>query len=107
MMETFTRKKPTEEMFTEEMSFKQWVAESLPDAVTEVVDANLLSREDEEDADDFAAKKTCISYIMSLALKCSAEIPEERINKKDALADLKKIKIMFLTNVQQAVKLDT
>lgn len=106
MMETFTRRKPTNEMFTGEMSLKQWVAESLPGAVTEVVDANLLSREDEEDADDFAAKKTCISYIMSLALKCSAEIPEERINVKDALADLKKIKKMFLMNVQQAVKLD-
>ncbi|XP_024045857.1 probable LRR receptor-like serine/threonine-protein kinase At3g47570 isoform X3 [Citrus clementina] len=106
MMETFTRRKPTDEMFTGEMSLKQWVAESLPDAVTEVVDANLLSREDKEDADDFAAKKTCISYIMGLALKCSAEIPEERINVKDALADLKKIKKMFLMNVQQAVRFD-
>ncbi|GAY33985.1 hypothetical protein CUMW_009100 [Citrus unshiu] len=86
MMETFTRRKPTDEMFTGEMSLKQWVAESLPDAVTEVVDANLLSREDKEDADDFAAKKTCISYIMGLALKCSAEIPEERINLKAHIA---------------------
>ncbi|KAH9778840.1 hypothetical protein KPL71_007487 [Citrus sinensis] len=30
LMETFTRKKPTDEMFTGEMSLRRWVKESLP-----------------------------------------------------------------------------
>ncbi|KDO49783.1 hypothetical protein CISIN_1g047043mg [Citrus sinensis] len=41
LMETFTGKKPTDEMFTGEISLKNWVNESLPHALTDVVDANL------------------------------------------------------------------
>ncbi|ESR62166.1 hypothetical protein CICLE_v10018259mg, partial [Citrus x clementina] len=99
MMETLTRRKPTDEMFTGEMCLKHWVEESLPDAVTDVIDANLLSGEEEADV---AAKKKCMSSVMSLALKCSAEIPEERMSIKDALVDLKNIKTKFLKDVQQA-----
>lgn len=101
MMETFTRKRPTDEMFTEEMSLKRWVEVSLPLVVTEVVDADLLSRGGGggEEA-DFAAEKNCISSIMQLALKCSAEIPHERMNIKDALFDLEKIKSSYIMDVQ-------
>lgn len=98
-METLTRRKPTDDMFTGEVCLKHWVEESLPDAVTDVIDANLLSGEEEA---DIAAKKKCMSSVMSLALKCSEEIPEERMNVKDALANLKKIKTKFLKDVQQA-----
>ncbi|ESR55798.1 hypothetical protein CICLE_v10023624mg [Citrus x clementina] len=41
LMETFTRKKPTNEMFTGEISLRDWVRESLPRALSDVVDANL------------------------------------------------------------------
>ncbi|GAY66918.1 hypothetical protein CUMW_252620 [Citrus unshiu] len=43
LMETFTGKKPTDEMFTGEISLKNWVNESLPHALTDVVDANLMT----------------------------------------------------------------
>ena len=89
-------------MFEGEMSLKRWVEESSPHSLSEIVDANLLGREEEA---DFIAKKACVSSIMSLALKCSADIPGERINVKDALVALKKIKTKFVKDVQQA-KLD-
>ncbi|KAA8526266.1 hypothetical protein F0562_008531 [Nyssa sinensis] len=88
LMETFTRKKPTDDLFMGELSMKQWVSESLPSAVLEVVDANLLTRGDE----NFIVKEKCLSSIMELALECTAESPEERINMKDALVRLKRIK---------------
>ncbi|XP_044472208.1 probable LRR receptor-like serine/threonine-protein kinase At3g47570 [Mangifera indica] len=94
LLETFTRKKPTDEMFAGEISLKNLVEASLPDVITEVVDANLL-RED----NGFAAKVNCLSSIMNLALKCSMESPEQRINMKDALAKLKKIKLQFQQDV--------
>lgn len=95
-METFTKKKLTDEMFAGEVRLKYWVNQSLPNAVIEVVDVNLLVREEEH----FAAKKDCISSILELALKCSAELPEDRINMKDALATLQNIKIKFLSDVE-------
>nr|TKR91422.1 hypothetical protein D5086_0000223460 [Populus alba] len=91
LMETFTRRKPTDEMFTGETNLKLWVKESLPGAVAQIADANL------KDHGQYpAAKKDCLSSILELALQCSAEQPEERIDIEDALTALKKIKAKFL-----------
>ncbi|KAK9939800.1 hypothetical protein M0R45_016486 [Rubus argutus] len=94
LMETFARRKPTDEIFVGEMSLKQWVANSLfTDAIVEVVDTELLGTEVDH---DFLSKRECLSSVMRLAIACSAESPEERINIQEALATLKKIKIKFL-----------
>ncbi|KAM5577282.1 putative LRR receptor-like serine/threonine-protein kinase [Rosa sericea] len=93
VMETFTRRKPTDEIFAEEMRLNQWVANFLvADAIVEVVDASLLGS---EEAHDFVSKRDCLSSIMRLAIACSAESPEERINMQEAVAMLKTIKIKF------------
>ncbi|XP_022717346.1 probable LRR receptor-like serine/threonine-protein kinase At3g47570 [Durio zibethinus] len=97
LMETFTRKKPTDEMFSEETSLKCWVKESLPSAVVRVVDANLLNTTERKRS----AAKDCILSILQLALECSAELPAERIDMKEVVARLKKIKIKFLQEVQK------
>ncbi|XP_020416818.1 receptor kinase-like protein Xa21 isoform X2 [Prunus persica] len=99
VMETFTRRKPTDEMFDGEMNLKQWIANSLvfPDAmIDEVVDANLLGIGTEQEDDDHVRKRDCLSSIMRLAIACCAESPEERVNMKEAVARLNKIKTTFL-----------
>ncbi|KAI8000740.1 putative LRR receptor-like serine/threonine-protein kinase [Camellia lanceoleosa] len=95
LMETFTRVKPTNEMFFEDMTMKRWVRESLPNAISHVIDANLLKLEDEHLT---AVVLQCVSSIMELALSCSAESSEERMNMKDVLATLKKVKLWYLAN---------
>ncbi|KAK2978042.1 hypothetical protein RJ640_000703 [Escallonia rubra] len=89
LIETFTRKKPTDEMFAGHMTLKCWVKESLPSAVIKVLDNNLLRREGENSL----AVVDCVSSILKLALDCAAQSPEQRVNIKDALATLKKIKV--------------
>ncbi|XP_059627854.1 receptor kinase-like protein Xa21 [Cornus florida] len=81
LMETVTRKKPTDDLFAGDLSLKDWVNQSLPDAIIHVVDSNLLRPEEQ----NYTAKVHCLSSIMELGLKCSAESPHERINMKDAL----------------------
>jgi len=61
LMETFTRRKPTDDMFAGEMSLKRWVEESSPFSVTKVVDVNLLRTKK-----DYASIEDCISSIMGL-----------------------------------------
>ncbi|BBH00958.1 Leucine-rich repeat protein kinase family protein [Prunus dulcis] len=64
LMETFTKRKLTDEMFVGEMNLKQWIANSLvlPDArIDEAVDANLLGIGAEKEDDDQVRKKDCIS----------------------------------------------
>ncbi|KAK2972173.1 hypothetical protein RJ640_029211 [Escallonia rubra] len=91
LMETFTGKKPTDEMFAGQMSLKIWVKESLPSAVIQVLDKNLLTR----GGKNSLAKVDCVSSILKLALDCAAESSEQRINMTYVLATLKKIKVVL------------
>ncbi|WCJ30095.1 Receptor kinase-like protein Xa21 [Euphorbia peplus] len=89
LMETFTRKRPTDEIFNEEMSIKQWIEYLLPSGVAELADPNLISVNEQH----YEAKTDCISSIMVLALKCCVDVPEERSSSKEAASALNKIKI--------------
>ncbi|KAH7837778.1 hypothetical protein Vadar_017892 [Vaccinium darrowii] len=97
LMEVFCRKKPVDEMFTSDLSLKHWVSEALQNDVIQVIDSSLVRKEEEQ----FAAKVSCISSIFELALNCSAESPEKRINIRDALALLMKIRLKFLANLSE------
>ncbi|XP_059630417.1 probable LRR receptor-like serine/threonine-protein kinase At3g47570 [Cornus florida] len=94
LMEIFTRRKPTNDLFSGDLSLKGWVKESLPNAVIQVIDSNLLRPEEE----DFATNMECVSSIMELALNCSAESPRLRINIGDVLVALKKVRLQFRAN---------
>ncbi|KAH1063600.1 hypothetical protein J1N35_028587, partial [Gossypium stocksii] len=96
LIETFTKKKPTDNCFAEEVTIRHWVKSSLPKGVIEIADVDLLRSEDEY----FVVKANCISSIMELALNCSAELPEERKDAKDVVVELKKIKQRLLNNIQ-------
>ncbi|TYI84670.1 hypothetical protein E1A91_D05G381900v1 [Gossypium mustelinum] len=96
LIETFTKKKPTDNVFVEEETIRHWMESSLPKGAIEIADVDLLRREDEY----FVVKANCISSIMELALNCSAELPEERKDMKDVVVELKKIKQRLLNNIQ-------
>ncbi|KAK2982531.1 hypothetical protein RJ640_023747 [Escallonia rubra] len=57
LMETFTRKKPTDDLFVGELTMKKWVSKAFSKAVISIVDANLLTGEKE----DFAGKESCLT----------------------------------------------
>ncbi|KAJ7947105.1 GPCR kinase [Quillaja saponaria] len=94
LLETFTRKKPYDEIFQGELSLKTWLKVSCPHSIINVVYNNLV-REEEENLD---TKKDCLLSIIELALECSASSPKERSDIKDVLVTLNKIK-MKLQNV--------
>ncbi|KAI4357151.1 hypothetical protein L6164_001118 [Bauhinia variegata] len=75
MLEMFTRKKPTDDMFSAGLSLKNWVTDLMPQ-VTEIVDSNLLQQE--QLFDDI---KTYTSNILELGLNCCADLPEARISR--------------------------
>ncbi|KAH9714626.1 protein kinase domain-containing protein [Citrus sinensis] len=95
LMETFTGKKPTDEIFNGEMTLKHWVNDWLPISTMEVVDANLLSQEDVH----FVAKEQCVSFVFNLAMACTVESHEQRINAKEIVTKLLKIRDSLLRNV--------
>ncbi|CAL5375181.1 unnamed protein product [Camellia sinensis] len=95
LLETFTRKKPIDEMFTEEMSLRQWVSTSLPDEVMEVVDSGLLRT---QNAGDMVATQSNLIAILELGLECCRELVAERIPIKEVPGKLSNIKRQLLQN---------
>ncbi|KAM3306647.1 hypothetical protein P3S67_013517 [Capsicum chacoense] len=90
LLETFTRRKPNE--FEGDLSLKQWVSYSLPEAVMDVVDANLVTPMDK----GLQKELDVMASIMKVALDCCAESPARRTNMKDVVGTLQKTKIQLL-----------
>ncbi|KAK6131111.1 hypothetical protein DH2020_035156 [Rehmannia glutinosa] len=98
LLELCTRKKPTDEMFGEEMSLKSWVSLSLHDnTIIKVVDTNLLGIEDH----NFSAKEQCLSSVLSLAMECLSISAVDRIRVSEIVTKLEKIRTMFLATVDK------
>ncbi|KAL2528492.1 putative LRR receptor-like serine/threonine-protein kinase [Forsythia ovata] len=91
LMETFTKMKPTDDMFVGEFTMRRWVFDSFPNAITQIVDVDLMNAVENNDR----AKESCFRSIVGLALECTADFPEERLSAKDVLTRLKKIKTEF------------
>ncbi|GER51710.1 leucine-rich receptor-like protein kinase family protein [Striga asiatica] len=93
LLEMFTRKKPTDAIFNEEISLKEWVCEALrQNAVAEVVVPDLLASGDQH----LSATEECVSSILHLAMKCLPVLPDERIDMIEAAAALQRIKAKIL-----------
>ncbi|KAK4406134.1 Receptor kinase-like protein Xa21, partial [Sesamum angolense] len=94
LMETFSKRKPSDEMFDEELSIKRWISNAVgDDGIVGIVDVKLLSTEDRF----YNEKLSCLSSsLMKLALNCCEHNPEDRLGMSDVLAELKKIQLQFL-----------
>lgn len=93
LFEIFTRRKPTDELFGGELTMRQWINASIPERVIEVLDIGLLCIEDGRDVNFL---ESIVLGIMELGLECTLESPEERVNIKEVVNKLNKIKLTLL-----------
>lgn len=84
MMETFTGKRPCDDMFTGDVSLRGWIKSFEPNELNQVVDSSLL---------DEVEELQHVSSIIELALNCTFECPKERLDIKDVLKTLENIKL--------------
>ncbi|CAL5328485.1 unnamed protein product [Camellia sinensis] len=93
LLETFTRKKPTDEMFSAEINLRQWVSTSLPNKIMEIVDGGLLRM---QNGSDVVTSQSILLAILELGLECTSDIPAERSDIKKVLVKLNKIRKQLL-----------
>ncbi|XP_031100198.1 LRR receptor-like serine/threonine-protein kinase FLS2 isoform X2 [Ipomoea triloba] len=93
LMEVFTKRKPNDEMFEGDLTLKRWVSNSLSNNLDEILDPTLLKHEKLQ----FRQNMQCISSILELALDCTIESPNERMDIGGVLAKLNKTRHQFLT----------
>ncbi|ERN09742.1 hypothetical protein AMTR_s00029p00233310 [Amborella trichopoda] len=93
LLEMFTGKKPTDDMFINGMNLREFVNKAYPHQVMEIVNAKLLevggtNRRSERPNE----KLPCIVEIMDIGLSCSLESPMGRMDMRDVLNNLQDIK---------------
>ncbi|KAM3394085.1 hypothetical protein P3S68_003087 [Capsicum galapagoense] len=90
LLETFTKRKPNQ--FEGDLSLKQWMSYSLPEAVMDVGDVNLVT----PIGNHLQKELHVVASIMKVALDCCAESPARRTNMKDDVGMLQKFNIQPL-----------
>ncbi|KAG7945902.1 hypothetical protein I3843_14G011300 [Carya illinoinensis] len=105
LLEMFTGKRPTDDMFKDDFSLHEFVKGALPERLVDVVDPVLLWEREDHGAsrsrsDDASYQsqitssniQECLSLILGVGVACSMELPKERMNIKDVLAELHSIR---------------
>jgi len=103
LLEMFTAKSPTEDMFIEGLSLRKFVEMVFRQQVTNVIDAQLLTLEDGEETDDVQSMNVarsieCIASVLQIGILCSNELPAERLEMWGVVRELHKIRTVFLRN---------
>ncbi|CAH9137914.1 unnamed protein product [Cuscuta epithymum] len=89
LIETFTKRRPNDVMFSEDRSLSCWVKDALcsTSGVIEVADSNLFGPNE----DKHSKKTECLTIILKLGVRCCAESPKERMSIKDVVASLERV----------------
>ncbi|XP_043694519.1 probable LRR receptor-like serine/threonine-protein kinase At3g47570 [Telopea speciosissima] len=109
LLEMFTGKKPTDQMFTDDLILYNFAKAALPVYVMHSLDPILLPEEEHrEEIQEGAINRTegsshminklqdCITSIIEIALQCSMESPREHMQMNDVVRELHLIKKNFL-----------
>ncbi|XP_043696280.1 probable LRR receptor-like serine/threonine-protein kinase At3g47570 [Telopea speciosissima] len=109
LLEMFTGKRPTDQMFINDLNLHSFTKAALPVNVMQVLDPILLPKEEQrEEIEEGAINRPegpshmidklqdCITSIIEIALQCSMELPRERMQMNDVVRKLHLIKENFL-----------
>ncbi|KAH9771588.1 putative LRR receptor-like serine/threonine-protein kinase [Citrus sinensis] len=109
LLEMFTGKRPTNEMFTGNLTLHNFVKEVLPERLAEIVDPVLLvEREEGETSKANAHKqwtrsfsvKECLVSVLAIGVTCSSELPRERMSMEEVAAQLLSFRNKLVKNVR-------
>ncbi|XP_031253117.1 LOW QUALITY PROTEIN: probable LRR receptor-like serine/threonine-protein kinase At3g47570 [Pistacia vera] len=108
LLEMFTGKRPTDEMFKDDFSIYKFVFIAFPNHVMDVVDPSLLFEEENEDGieesiidiesgiNNKKLLEECLVSVLRVGLLCSKTSPEERMAMNDVVNSLKAMRNSFL-----------
>ncbi|OIT29573.1 PREDICTED: probable LRR receptor-like serine/threonine-protein kinase At3g47570 [Nicotiana attenuata] len=88
LLEMFTGKRPTDDMFTDDLDLHNFVLAAFPNRLLEILDPVLLeSNEMKRDKIE-----ECVNSVLGVGLTCSAELARDRMNIADVVAELLSIR---------------
>ncbi|KAL7166762.1 hypothetical protein ACSBR2_037440 [Camellia fascicularis] len=102
LLEMFTEKRPTNNMFTDNINLHSYTRMAFPDRVMEIVDPKIIveageeaSRTKQRSTTNIGKVKVCLALVLQIGVSCSDETPRERMNAKDVLTELHKVNVFL------------
>ncbi|XP_031378488.1 receptor kinase-like protein Xa21 [Punica granatum] len=103
LLELFTGKRPTDEMFNESLNLQNFVKKALPGQMGEIIDPMPLEEDeyidltmkgnDQDRTNNRKSRvKECLASVFHVGVACSNEQPKERMSIADAVAELSSIR---------------
>ncbi|KAJ8617734.1 hypothetical protein MRB53_013920 [Persea americana] len=102
LLEMLTGKRPSDDMFKNNLNLHQFAKMALPERVMEIIDRQLFSHENEVIRQSETHNKlrsimheTLVSLV-KIGLSCSNDSPRERMEMKDVVIELHKVRDFYL-----------
>ena len=106
LLEMFTGKRPTNNIFHDSLSLRDFVKETLPEQIIDIIDPAVLEERQKGEGrmndtcngnwnGSFKIHE-CLILILGIGVACSTEIPRERMNINVVVVELLSIRQNFL-----------
>lgn len=96
LLEMFTGKNPTDDMFKDGLDLYSYVKMALPEKISDILDPLFLvggsEEKDEEATINKAQIQNCLIAILGIGVACSVETPRDRMSISDVVKELKVIR---------------
>ncbi|KAG6388820.1 hypothetical protein SASPL_150256 [Salvia splendens] len=93
VLEMFTNRRPTSDAFEGCLNLQDFVTTALSDRVTEVVDPVL-----HQELNVNEKYWECIVSVVRIGVRCSKQLPRDRMSMAEVVNDLKKTRDVFLAH---------
>uniref|UniRef100_J3N264 Receptor kinase-like protein Xa21 n=2 Tax=Oryza brachyantha TaxID=4533 RepID=J3N264_ORYBR len=98
LLEMFTGKAPTHEMFSDGLTLQKYVEMAYPELLMDIVDPLLLSVEN-----GWGIINCVMSAVTGLALVCCRRRPTDRLCMREVVADIHTIRASYVANINKVV----
>lgn len=112
LLEMFTGKRPTDEVFEDGLNIHKFVSMALPEHVMDIIDPSLFLGEEEDDIDENEERarmkgdnlqyspvgkmKECLVSVLRIGLSCSNSVARDRIPMNTVLNQMHAVRNSFL-----------
>jgi serine/threonine protein kinase len=99
LIEMFTGKSPTNDMFRDGMNLHYYAEAALPHKIMEIADSNVWLHDGVNNSNDtrhITRTRECLSAVIQLGVLCSKQLPTERLSMNDAAAEMHAIRDKYI-----------
>ncbi|CAD6214907.1 unnamed protein product [Miscanthus lutarioriparius] len=102
LIEMFTGKRPTDDMFRDGLNLHYFAEAALPDQVMEIADSRIWLYDQAKNSNgtgDISRTRECLAAIIQLGVLCSKQSPKDRLSISDAAVEVHNIRDTYLSNM--------